>query len=182
MRCLKEKFNLSVMIVDITTLQSPILPLDFELQPEEVNLVDESIELKSAVKVTGELKRGIVQTDIAGTIAAEVSLECSRCLKTVEQNLEMPFAAAYIAEEDYTQAKEAELNETDLDVSMFAGDKIDLTELVREQILLSVPTQILCKEDCQGLCEKCGADRNLIDCKCEETEIDQRWAALKNLK
>jgi uncharacterized protein len=57
-----------------------------------------------------------------------------------------------------------------------------LTELVREQILLAVPEQVFCREDCKGLCLKCSANRNLIDCNCEEKEIDPRWAALKNLK
>jgi uncharacterized protein len=68
-----------------------------------------------------------------------------------------------------------------LDVAVYEGDKIDLGELVREQIILNQPEQVFCREDCKGLCEKCGANRNLIDCKCEEKEIDPRWAALKNL-
>jgi uncharacterized protein len=53
---------------------------------------------------------------------------------------------------------------------------------VREQILLNLPEQVFCKEDCKGLCQKCGANRNLIDCKCDSDETDPRWAALKNLK
>jgi uncharacterized protein len=70
----------------------------------------------------------------------------------------------------------------DLDVSIYDGEKIDLTDLVREQILLDLPTQILCQEDCKGLCQKCGANLNEVNCNCEENEIDPRWSALKNLK
>ena len=69
-----------------------------------------------------------------------------------------------------------------MDVSVIEGFEIDLTELVREQILLNLPEQVFCREDCKGLCEKCGANRNLINCNCEEKEIDPRWSALKNLK
>jgi len=65
---------------------------------------------------------------------------------------------------------------------VFEGDELDLTELVREQILLNLPEQTFCNPDCKGLCPKCGQNRNLIDCNCEENETDPRWAALKNLK
>ncbi|MGH7783338.1 MAG: DUF177 domain-containing protein, partial [Candidatus Binatia bacterium] len=54
-------------------------------------------------------------------------------------------------------------------------------EVVREQILLDLPDQVFCTENCRGLCPKCGANRNLIDCKCEEDNVDPRWAALNNL-
>jgi uncharacterized protein len=71
---------------------------------------------------------------------------------------------------------------SDLDVDAITSDELDLKEVVREQILLNLPEQEFCGEDCKGLCQKCGTNLNLIDCKCEETEIDPRWAALKNLK
>jgi uncharacterized protein len=45
-----------------------------------------------------------------------------------------------------------------------------------------LPEQAFCREDCRGLCEKCGANQNLIDCKCEEKEIDPRWQGLRELK
>lgn len=182
MRCLKEKFNLLQMIVDLTATENLILPFDFEIRPDEIDLEDEPLTLKKSVKAAGEIKKGIVQTDVKGSISAEVALECTRCLQTIEQNLEIPIEAAFVTQDNYTSAKEAELNAEDLDISVFEGDKIDMTELVREQILLNLPEQVFCKEDCKGLCEKCGANRNLIDCKCIEKEVDPRWAALKNLK
>lgn len=123
-----------------------------------------------------------MQTDIEGEIKADVETECTRCLQSAEANLQIPFSVSYIAPENYTQAKESELNTDDLQIAVFEGDKIDISELVREQILLNLFEQIFCREDCQGLCSKCGANRNLIDCNCEEKEIDPRWAALKNLK
>jgi uncharacterized protein len=48
-------------------------------------------------------------------------------------------------------------------------------------LILETGEPVLCKEDCQGLCLKCGSNLNLIDCKCEDEQIDPRWAALKNL-
>ncbi|MEP6903823.1 MAG: DUF177 domain-containing protein [Actinomycetota bacterium] len=170
------------MIVELPTAENLILPFDFEIRADEIDLDDEPLKLKDSIKVEGEIKKGIVQTDVRGKISAEIALECTRCLQGTEQNFEISFAAAFVTPEHYTQAKEAELNTDDLDVSVFEGDLIDLTELVREQILLNLPEQVFCREGCKGLCEKCGANRNLIDCKCIEKEVDPRWAALKNLK
>ncbi len=170
------------MIVDLTTLKSSQFSFDFTLPPEEVNLDSEEATLKNVVKTQGKLKKGIAQVDVEGEIFCDIQIECSRCLTSAESSLEIPFDAAFVTPENYTEAKEAELGVDDLDVSIIEDDQIDLTELVREQILLNLPTQIFCKEDCQGLCPKCGVNRNLIDCKCQEKEIDPRWEALGDLK
>ena len=76
---------------------------------------------------------------------------------------------------------EREVSVEELDTAVLEGYDLDLKEVVREQILLALPEQAFCREDCKGLCEKCGANRNLIDCKCTESDIDPRWSALKNL-
>ncbi len=170
------------MIVDLITLGNSPLDFEFSLVPEEIDLESEEAKLKNAVNVNGKLTKHIAQTVVEATIRAEIETECTRCLETVEQNLEIVFEAAFVAEENYTSAKEAEIGAKDLDVSVVEDDKIDLAELVREQILLNLPEQVFCREDCRGLCEKCGANRNLIDCNCIEKEIDPRWSALKNLK
>ncbi|HEY0428316.1 MAG TPA: DUF177 domain-containing protein [Pyrinomonadaceae bacterium] len=158
------------------------MPFSFSIQPAEIDLENDGVNLKSAVLVEGELKKGIVQTDVSGTISALTLVECTRCLTEIEQNLEFSFDATFVFPENFTEAKEAELKDADLNVSILETSEIDLSELAREQILLNLPEQVLCTEDCKGLCEKCGANRNLINCNCEEKEIDPRWSALKNLK
>ncbi len=170
------------MIVDLTTLKNSRLAFDFTLTPEEINLDGEEATLKNVVKASGNLKKGIAQTDVEGEISAEIEVECSRCLTSAQSSLEVHFEVVFVSPENYTEAKEAELGVGDLEVSIIEDDRIDLTELVREQILLNLPTQIFCQDNCQGLCPKCGANRNLIDCKCEEKEIDPRWKALGDLK
>ncbi len=170
------------MIIDLITLRDSPHEFEFSFAPEEIDLDSEYAELKNAVRVKGKLTKHIAQTDVAGTISAELKLECSRCLQKIDNDLEFAFEAAFVTPENFTASKEAELNANDLDVSVIEGNEIDLTELVREQILLNLPEQVFCREDCKGLCEKCGANRNLIDCNCKEKEIDPRWAALKNLK
>ena len=170
------------MIVDLTQSGDAPVEFDFTLAPDEIDLDGDEGRLVKPARVTGKLTRHIAHTDVEGTIKAEIELECSRCLEKIDKMQEIAFQAAFVAPENYTQAKEAELQAGDLDVSVLEGNEIDLTELVREQILLNLPEQIFCREDCKGLCDKCGANRNLINCNCTEQEIDPRWAALKNLK
>ncbi len=170
------------MIIDLIALENSPFRVEFALAPEEIDLSGEDAELKSNVRVEGILTKHIAETNVEGQIYAKAETECTRCLQKIEQDLKFSFETAFVTPENYTAAKEAKLNAKDLDVSVFDGHKIDLTELVREQIILNLPEQIFCSEDCKGLCDKCGANRNLIDCNCEVKEIDPRWAALKNLK
>lgn len=170
------------MIIDLFTLGNAPSVFEFSLAPEEIDLESDEIKLKNAVDVKGTITKHIAQADVEGTISAEAEIECTRCLQPIEQKMEFQFEAAFVTPENYTQAKEAELGAEDLDVSLIEGNEIDLKELVREQILLNLPEQVFCREDCKGLCEKCGANRNLIDCKCIEKEVDPRWAALNKLK
>jgi len=57
-----------------------------------------------------------------------------------------------------------------------------MADVIREQILLATPEQVYCRDNCEGLCPKCGENRNLINCNCSDDDIDPRWAALKDLK
>jgi uncharacterized protein len=170
------------MIVDLITLGNS--PREFELRfaPEEIDLGSGDAKLKKAVLVEGTITKHIAQIETEGEINAEIEIDCTRCLQTINQDLKFNFEAIFVTPENYTQAKEAELNAEDLDVSVIEGNEIDLAELVREQILLNLPDQTFCREDCLGLCPKCGANRNLINCNCIEKEIDPRWAGLKNLR
>jgi uncharacterized protein len=69
----------------------------------------------------------------------------------------------------------------DLDFSFYQQDRLDVDELVLEQLELSLPTRILCQEDCKGLCAQCGIDLNTTSCNCQPP-MDPRWQALTELK
>lgn len=170
------------MVIDLSEIKKSPFEFELSVSPEEIELESETASLKNAVVIRGELTKRIVQVDVEGEIVADVEIECSRCLQPANQKMTIPYSVSYITPEHYTEEKETELSEDDLQVSIFDGSQIDINELIREQILLNLPEQSFCTEDCKGLCQQCGANRNLIDCNCDEKEIDPRWAALKNLK
>lgn len=171
------------MIIDLKDLESgSSRPFDFSVPADKLDLETESARLASDLTVKGELKKSSAEVDVTGTIDANVEIDCSRCLKPVPLDLKIDFNAAYVSPEHFAEHREHEVSGEDLDTDVLTGDELDLTEIAREQILLNLPEQAFCTEDCKGLCPICGGDRNLIDCKCEDDKIDPRWSALKDLK
>jgi uncharacterized protein len=110
-----------------------------------------------------------------------VQVECDRCLKFVTLPVDSKFELEYVTPKDYEAQHAVELTEQDLDLEVFDGEVVDIDQLVTEELLLAVPTQVLCKDNCKGICPVCGIDRNRLDCSCDAAEVDPRWAGLKKL-
>lgn len=151
-------------------------------QPEELNPIDERVRLTEPAAVTGKIRLSGNEVLVNGHIETRAQVECDRCLQPVEAPVSADFALEYITGSDYESREVAELAEAEMSVSVFDGESIDVDEIVKEQILLAVPTRMLCREDCKGICPECGIDRNTGECTCVADDIDPRWAALKNLK
>ena len=98
--------------------------------------------------------------------------ECDRCLQPVKKHFVFRFSHILIAEapkdesDDYIQAPDY---------------KLDTVSLLRDDILLELPSKFLCKESCKGLCPKCGKNLNEGECSCQRHEPDPRLAVLKQL-
>jgi uncharacterized protein len=67
-------------------------------------------------------------------------------------------------------------------MGFYEGDGLELKDVFREYVLLTLPLQRVCREDCKGLCPVCGHSRNQSECQCQAGKVDDRWAALKGLK
>lgn len=169
------------MGTDLTNLAGSDGSFDKELEPETLELAGENIEISGPVHVKGNIRREAVGTSVSGTIDADASIGCTRCAAAVEHKLSIPFDVRYTTDAAEEQAESFEVDPAELDAAVIPETGLTLEELVREQILLSLPMQFFCRPDCKGVCTICGGNRNLIDCKCIDNEIDPRWAALKNL-
>ncbi|HBR58029.1 MAG TPA: hypothetical protein DEA22_11285 [Blastocatellia bacterium] len=169
------------MIVDLKSLKEKRLLFEFDLGGADTRSF-EGVSFKSPINVKGEL---IIENEgfsIEGRISADAVIECTRCLEPVAQSLDFRFRAIYVTPEEFGAEKELELTAADMDTYIIGSDSLDLAEIAYEQILLELPSHFLCHEDCRGLCEKCGENRNLIDCNCIDNETDPRWEALRKLK
>ena len=170
------------MIVDLAEIEGFSRPFEFTIAQSDLELDIAGFNLIDEVRVSGEIVKRSAQIDIGGAIVTVAEIDCVRCLNPVAQPLNIDFTVSFVTPENFAGDKDHEVLAGDLDVDVLADDRIDLKEIVREQILLNLPSQALCREDCKGLCPKCGADLNLIDCKCDLDETDPRWAALKDFR
>jgi uncharacterized protein len=151
-------------------------------EPEEIVLDEEHARIIEPPQVEGSITRKGSEYTLRGKVTARAQVDCDRCLKAVDVPVESEFEAAYVPQVEYALSETAELHAEDMAQSVFSENAIDVDELVREQIMLSLPSRALCGEECKGLCPVCGGDRNLEDCGCQTKEVDPRWAALAALK
>jgi uncharacterized protein len=119
---------------------------------------------------------------IKGRIEAEMVLQCSRCLEDFRFPLDSNCDVTLFPFEDEAFPQEEELNVEDLRSSYYHEGEIDLSAIVREEILLDIPYKPLCRPSCKGLCPTCGEDLNRGSCSCKDEVFDERFAPLKGLK
>ena len=75
-----------------------------------------------------------------------------------------------------------EIDEGEAQLGFYQGGGMELEDILREQIVLAMPMQRVCREDCKGICPTCGSNRNETPCDCKEDRSGSRWAALEGLK
>jgi len=170
------------MRIELENLEDGTGSFAHTYQPEELNLVDERVRVTEPISVNGRVTKSGSEVDVSGRVETRVNVECDRCLKTLEMPVSAGFKLQYITGQEYQNSRAAELTADEMAVSVFDGEAIDVDEIVREQILLSVPDRALCDENCSGICSICGTNLNDGSCECKSSEVDPRWAGLKNLK
>jgi uncharacterized protein len=171
----------SAMRIELVDLKDGKGEFAHVYQTEELDLGDERAKLCGPASVSGTIRQAGPEVFVTGNLQTCVQVDCDRCLKPIQLPVYSEFSLEYITGGDYESTRTAELTEELMSVSVFDGEAIDIDEIAKEQILLTVPSRSVCKEDCKGFCPTCGADKNAGECGCSETEIDPRWAGLKDL-
>lgn len=167
------------MIIDLSAEPGGSVPFEFEAAPE---LDEVTARVGNPLAVRGSVRTGEGRAEVEGHIEGVLACSCTRCLAPVERRIDLTFRDVFVTSDTDSGDAEAEIAGDDLDVSVIENESIDLDEIVREQVLLSIPEQLLCREDCRGICPICGADLNVASCDCSKEETDPRWAGLKDLK
>ena len=145
-------------------------------------------EARAADLRLGESFPGVVTIDVQvektghqlalnGTVKTVGAFECDRCVARFTRPLVGRYRMHYL--QDGTDAKGLDPSEVQ---AIPAGQSIiDIRDDVRQTVLLSVPLKVLCREDCKGLCPKCGGNLNERQCNCRDTAVDSRWDKLRSL-
>jgi len=150
------------------------------LYPEGKPVLGEDTRLIGQTEIDLQATRAAEQVQLVGSVNATVGFECDRCLTPLSTKIEQSFDLLYLP--PLGAGEEHELHGDDLSIAFYQGQTIDVDDLVREQVELTLPMARLCSEACRGLCPQCGANLNQGECACALEQIDPRWAALKDFK
>jgi uncharacterized protein len=169
------------MLVELSQIPAEGLLVSFR---DVIRLGEEAGAARDACSVDAEVR--LTKTGVGvvarGQFRATVDLACSRCLEAFALTIAEPFEVQYLPSRDIGGEDEAELSRGELDVVPLAEDRIDVDALLRENVLLSLPVQPVCREACRGLCPRCGAGLNSGPCGCPPERPDPRLQALAKLR
>jgi uncharacterized protein len=167
-------------------------PIDFDLQlkPGMIQYGDEAqqtgpLASDGRAEVLHE-HRGpkdvVADIRLKGHWKGDFQVPCARCVEDVPMVLEGNFDLIFRPLGADAGPQERSISAVETEIGYYQKDSLLLEDVLREQVLLSLPVRTLCKEDCKGLCPHCGGNRNSQACSCEEGQNDPRWEALGDLR
>ena len=162
-----------MLTFDIRSLEAQAANVDDQLAADDPVWQEGDPKPDTGVKVTGRLSAtGTGQFYWHGRISGEITTDCRRCLKEAHGRVEDESHIIY-AEPDETTEDDPDVYPIDA-----GANELDLRPAIREEWLLAQPRYVLCRDDCKGLCPRCGADLNDGPCDCPP-QTDSRWDSLR---
>ena len=132
-----------------------------------------SYPVTEPVRAEGQVRNTAGVLVMTGSIETTIHGTCDRCASEFDREIHFPINVVLVTE----MANEENEDEW---VFPLEGDSADLDDIVRTVFVLNLDSKLLCKEDCAGLCHRCGKNLNDGPCNCQK-ELDPRFAALKQL-
>ena len=174
----------------VVELEREPVEFDLVLKPGSINFGEEA-EQVGDLATSGQAEvihehRGpkeiVADIRLRGRFAGDFQVPCARCIEPVEIPLAAEFDLIFRPIGADADPPERSITASETEIGYYQGDSLLLEDVLREQVLLSLPVRTLCKPDCKGLCPRCGANRNTQPCSCEEVPIDPRWEGLTGLR
>jgi uncharacterized protein len=184
--CLSQSGVGTPVKLRIEDISSKARTLDFFESETEVNRLLERgpiqeyrVERPYAVHLS--YYRSGMEVFFSGSLEADAVATCARCAEDFGVHRQRDFRFV-VAPRSMGENNGKDLNAEDLEFSLYDGEEIDVSPLVREQLLLALSARPLCAEGCRGLCPQCGVNLNLNSCSCSTSTLDPRFEALRSLK
>jgi uncharacterized protein len=156
---------------------------DVELKPGEIEFLDPKLRQAGPLRANGKVELligALGEIRVKGRVAVEMEADCDRCLDPARFPLDSDFELFYRpVTEGYGEEKALDPGESEM--GFYEGEGLDLKDVLREYVHLTLPMQRLCKENCKGICPVCGQNRNQKECQCQSAATDDRWAALRGV-
>jgi uncharacterized protein len=173
------------VFLSVKELEVKKIRFDVEFPPGEILFEERGVRQVSPLRAEGEaelLNNTLGEIRVQGKVAVDLEMECDRCLDPTQHRVANDFDLYYRPAPVETAHHEVALDEGESQIGFYEDGGMELGDVLREHILLSLPMQQICREDCLGICPECGANRNTVECHCEKKHTDDRWAALRELR
>ncbi len=178
------------MFLDIKELELDPLDFEEEFQPGVIDLGGEARQV-TPLQASGHAEvieehhgkhEVIKDLRLRGRLTAGLELQCARCVEPVPQEITREFELLYRPLGADAGRDELSVTDAEAEIGYYQGNGILLEDVLREQVLLSLPLKVTCREDCRGLCPHCGANLNEEQCSCAVEVQDPRWSALREIR
>ncbi|HZE28181.1 MAG TPA: DUF177 domain-containing protein [Terriglobales bacterium] len=178
------------MFIEVAELELHPVAFQKEFPPDAIDLGPE-VRQRTPLATSGHAqlveehhgKHQVVKDiRLQGDLSTSLELPCARCLELVIQNVVRKFDLLYRPLGTDAGHEELSVTVAEAEIGYYQGEGLLLEDALREQVLLSVPLKVVCREDCKGLCPSCGGNRNAQPCSCIQPLEDLRWAALKEIR
>lgn len=162
------------MKIQVSGLSQGVHRYTFAVPARDIGLDD---RFGGDIGVDVTLEKGVSQIGLEATIRTDGDFVCDRCVAAFSMPLSPSYRMVYI----WDGQGEEGLDRTEVQVVSPDLNVIDLSEDVRQTVLLAIPFKLLCREECRGLCPRCGANLNDRTCGCAEAPDVSQWDGLKKL-
>ena len=173
-----------MMVFGIEEIGDEGLSFSFVLKKDQFEIDQTGLNVNVDITINGSLTRVDDDVYLKGAVMTGVVASCSRCLDTLLYSIDSGLKSHFVPSDDrFASVRDVELHASDIDAEVYENQQIDLTQSIRDSILLAVPVICLCKENCKGICSQCGKNLNQGLCKCEiDSFTDPRLERLKIFK
>jgi uncharacterized protein len=157
-------------------------------KPGEIDFSDAGVRQTAPLKAEGVaelLPHSGEEVRVHGNVETTLEADCDRCLGPAAFPVAAKFDLFYKPVDEDAPTDEVAIDEGEAEMGFYELPGLVLEDILREQLLLQLPMQRVCRESCEGICPVCGANRNEVKCGCDAARgqmLDERWKALKDLK
>ncbi|MDH3329401.1 MAG: DUF177 domain-containing protein [Desulfobulbaceae bacterium] len=129
-------------------------------------------------------RKGESKIEVRGKLKASLLLACDRCLEDYTYKIDAPIQLIFEVNdpEHHWRVQDLDGGEVDIDTVLLDEPKIDVGDILRQQLFLALPEKQLCRQTCAGLCSVCGANLNQGSCSCAREEKSSPFSVLAQLK
>src|SRR5262245_5130068 len=174
------------MFLSVKEMELRKIRFEETFEPGRIDFSGEELAQVSPLRAAGSAElvpHSDGEVRVQAKYRVEMAAQCDRCLGQARFPLDARFDLFYRPTSDIAKDEEVAIDEDETEIGFYEGEGLELEDILREQILLALPMQRVCREDCLGICPVCGRNRNEANCDCHASQAgDERWGALRKLE